>query len=308
MNMRCLSLIAASSAVLAFALQEPAYEYAATGAFTREGVSVQGVGVCDISQSSIACWDMSGTPDKNLTQDVTDYVTSGQQYLRFSYGRKNRRLVVKSSGSAYVSFSQFGENATLSSEGRMTRSNGEEVELVRVATERDRTEASVLVNLSGLGKTEFRDLPLRIGAQATYQKIEFQVASLSEVKEKSESDSEVRKWNVVLDLKNPGQEPISGLMLTIYDKEGRLIRYVDKKGEPVSDVQALSEVAPVVASNLTLTRIEKYENAFFYVIAPYQPGRLFVETNVNPANVGALRIMRRRDLRVLLSGFPLDSK
>lgn len=307
--------VSAVAFVAAPAVQDKDYDLAVQGGFDKEGVRVQGLGVCEITPSTVSCWGMDGALDSSLTRDVTEYVTSNNRYFSFAYGKKNRCLIVRRDGNRGVSLSG-NRSTSVSNDGTLSRGDGSNVEILRISVDKQQTEGQIIATMYQLPGPDPVDIPFESGAKAEYAGIKLGFGSWRAVSQGKDNPfvggndprSRGLKWEVILSTEaGPNSPPASGLTFTLLDKEGRAIRYVNDKGEPVSDVQVLAERTPGAGQPYDPS-FSKYPQALFFSSGPLLPGAMAMATNVKPDKIGKIRVSSWRSLRVLIGGFPMDPK
>lgn len=302
----------------AAAIQQQEYDFRVDRSFNQDGIQITGVGACEISPSTVACWNMDGEPDALLTGQVKAYAEDSNRYFNFSYRMKNRYLLVtRSTQQGNISIRPASNSSGQTSS--FLRQNGEETVMLGVAVPDSQKVGDVMADAYQLPGPPPVTVAFKEGAEADYSGIHFHVGPWKTWKPSSQTPAfnpygqplTGPQWSVTL-----GQERTRGpgplapnITFEVLDKEGKPIHYVDRKGQPVSDVKVLSETTPSSVPQFGNQGLNAaYPQAMFFASGISNAGASLMLTNVNPAQIGSLRISGWRQLRILIQGFPLDPK
>lgn len=311
--MRYMVAVAAAGAGLAYVVQSPQkIDVTVNRVFEGEGIRIEGLGGCAIDAKDVSCWDMQGEPALELTDRIRSHYISNTSEVQLRFGRPNRLLVLRRSpASASVGY-QTEEGQYLSS-SQIYGSNGEPtLEWVRYVPEDGRKTFGIVVQLHSLPKPKQAEVKFRRGEVGRIEDVRIEVGAYREEKPGNVATRGGmypmmpnwggRQWSVVIGaLSDSGDTPNLGYQ--ILDTSGRPIRFVDKKGVPVSDVKYLEETRgqPMYAPNPDA----KFSQAVFSSGGPTVQGAFTAYTNVDPRRIGALRVFLQRQMRVKIEGFPL---
>jgi hypothetical protein len=287
-----LALAALSAAIFREQLEEP------TRLFEKEGVRAEALGACEISESSVACWDMDGRPDKELLAEVKAALESSVREVEFAFRRKTRYLAIDLSGIRSVSY-RAQARTDLSSAEFKTNSG---IDLIRFTSGPSllRTTVSALASVSGVPPV---DVEFREGKVVTYEGVRLEIGPASDWNPAPGEGSvfaypnQGRAWRIVFGEESNAGEwcPAAKFQYQPLTAEDMPIRYVDTEGNPISEVAVLGRHG----SNAALP-------AVFFRTGQQIQGAFSAVTNVNPKNIAKLRIITWRELSFTLGPFPLD--
>lgn len=209
------------------------------------GASAQGptfvvLGVCEIDDQAVACWDPGGRPSSELTAYVRRRVEALVTPLSFVVGRKNRFVLVRHAPYAYLQYVRGGEslqNYPVDPEGTMT--------LFRLAADARATTASFDVSVGQIEGSSV-DLPFREGAAAALGGVRIELGKVEENPPGSRSSpffgpmgfgpARFSRWRIPV---GRGEStPAGTFQFEAIDRHGKPIRYVDRNGKPVTDMRA----------------------------------------------------------------------
>jgi hypothetical protein len=285
--------------------------------YEADGVKVEGVGVCDITSQKVSCWNMDGAEDAGLSQRVSNFFLSSYgNEVSFRFGRKNRWLVLRKAMPAGNS-GNFQFNGNYASGIQVYDQGTPVLELVRISLESPEKEAAISMSLYGLAGPPAVSLPFKTGEKATYDGVEIQIGASQSVKPAppgqpfSMGARTGKQWSVVIGLERPaGSQANAPFSFELLGKDSKPIRYVDKNGEPVSDLKVLEESqGNLPGRSYPGSSINaKYSAASFTTGSPSTVAAMTAYTNVDPSRIGALRLSSSRQKNVLITGFPMDPK
>ena len=289
--------------------------------YEGNGAKVTGVGVCDISTEKISCWNMDGDPDAALTSTVTGSLMGGNYggEVSFRFGKKNRWLVTDVTGTTNVnvqSLDGYGGGMQVSRQGDKV------LQLTRITADPSEKTSGVIANFYNLPGPAPIEIPFHEGSKASYGGIDFEIGPAKEWKPTAQelqrfnnygTEAKGKYWKIVFGYARPTGTSTPYPSFTVLGKDGKPIHYVDKNGDPVSDLKVLSEL-PDDASNgprfypgNNLPN-SKYPAATFTL--DNQPGLDAANafSNVNPSQIGSIRVSGTFQFRVQVNGYPLDPK
>ncbi|MEZ0326136.1 MAG: hypothetical protein ACAH95_09530 [Fimbriimonas sp.] len=298
-------------------LQRQAPDVTVDKMYEGEGAKIEGVGVCSITPDSVSCWDMSGTPAPQLSERIRSYyLGQSQQEVSFRIGKKNRHLIVRSSG-AYASLEGANEGERMTS-NQMNYSSGDEPVLhwVGVAVEPDKTTGSIRATLHNLPGPSPIDIPFAKGAKGTYDGVTLELASWTEAKKEQRPplgyignggpSTEGKLWRIIYAVSQPNRY----FTYSPLGKDRKPIQYVDDKGQPVSGVKYLEENPTSNRGSFPAQQptTSKYRPVYFQFTGAAADGAMAVTTNIDPTYIGAVKVSSTRTKVIQINGFPLDLK
>jgi hypothetical protein len=241
-----LSVLLALSAFTHPVPQDAKPDFVAQGTFDSDWAKLKSLGVCRISAEDIGCWDMDGRYDTGLRDRAQVLVQSYSSEFQFSYGKKNRYLAVEVASSS-ISFK--GRDGNYAQEITIHRSYREpRLSLIRVAFPPDQTTGSLLAEAHSVNEGS----PMRVQFKEG-QKSQFDGWSIEVGGSKPAPDAPGgpdgsyggpgKRWFIfVSSYFEPGAVPYR-IAVNMLDMQSRSIRYVDQKGNPVSDAAYAKEMA-----------------------------------------------------------------
>ncbi|MGV3618173.1 MAG: hypothetical protein ACO1SV_22835 [Fimbriimonas sp.] len=283
---------------------------------SKEGVFIEGLGGCRIAPpSQIACWNMDGKPDEVLAGRIRSRLLGSNEELNFRFGRDTQYLVIRRSSR------NFSMNAILTNGNNINSvslpGNSDEAawELLRVNPEPDSRSIDVGFHLHNVGQTQVADLPLQKGARAKFGSAEYEYEGFVESKEPLQPHMhnpgftpDAPRWTLGIGLVGTVEWQGYG-GTTAFDRAGRPIQYVDRKGEPVPTAKALLENPNLGQYSFNpSTKPGKYAAAVVTPMGYGVQGATPLTTNINPARIGKLRFQSSQSRRILIRGFPLDTQ
>jgi hypothetical protein len=314
--MRVVELTVALIAIASLsALQLPRPDVVVERIYEGEGAKIEGVGACSITPEKITCWDMNGAPAPEFAERIRSYYLGQPQEVSFKFGKKNRYLLVRTSGTASLYIEGVVQADRTSSNQLNYASNGEPVlHWLGAAVESDRDKAAVRVVLNNLPGPAPVDLPFRPGTKANYDGVTLEVASWAKAKKEQQPtynpygglppNSEL--WQIVFG-SSTQNHPFSYMPI---GKDGKPIQYVDLKGMPVSGVKYLEEnpnsnrgYAPG-----QLQTNSKYRVAYFQPSGAAADGAFTMLSNIDPSQIASIKLSSVRSKTIQIEGFPLDPK
>jgi hypothetical protein len=300
------------------ATQDPAPDIpSAVGSYEfKNGKKVSGLGVCRVTEEMVDCWDMNGEHDASLTERVKAQFMAGyERDVQTRFGKKNRYVVLRADPN--LNFQASTPNGQyLGSINFPGPSEEGQTMLFRVLGDPGSSTADLRVRVFGLDPAKVEDLPFRKGAVGKMGQNTVEVGEWKSVKRPEWFNfgypgsfaKNSSYWTVILGYQplNTGFE-YSGL--TLLDKEGKIIQYVDSKGKPVSAANYLATLPRVNNQRFPVVDNPKFSTAVFQPNnSANVPGAMEFLTNVDPTVIGSLRRVSSSETSVLLTGFPLDPK
>lgn len=269
--------------------------------------AIRSLGVCDISTTSVACWDMKGRPSERLTKRVRTSLVSSKTPATYTYGRKSRCAILRLSSEPIDFDNRNRVQGFMMPFNAWEVSKKDRIYLVQTAVQQGSSSFAIdATKTQILGRTA--TLPLKKGATARVFKprdVKF-LAVFSPVPPPREarpfgpepSYGDPRVWNLVLDL--PPLPADSMLRVFAYDKQGKELNYVDRFGRPLPNQPEPSD--ELIQSNVVrLAMISRDPST------PSAPAGEFQMT-VDPAYVGSVKLYVSKHQAVRLGGFPSDPK
>jgi hypothetical protein len=288
------------------------------------GFTIEGLGACAITPDTVQCWDMEGRADSDLSERIRAYYLVNQHaQITFRFGRKTRYLVVRSSRSGFGVNFQNANGSHLSATSFSNSGEGPAIQWVRVEAEKEAKEASVIAQLGDVAPPNRVEIPFKAGQRANVVGIQIEVGRVADEPKKKDAPPqgtfsggnafrgfgiEGRAWNVVMGIERGGSQAALG-GFDVIGLDGRLIAYVDRKGNPVSGVEYLrANPGGYPTSPPSEGRPNPYINAVFQSTGWQAAGASIYQTNVNPAKIGALRVTATLTQQVQITDFPLDPR
>ncbi|HWA84160.1 MAG TPA: hypothetical protein VG820_12025 [Fimbriimonadaceae bacterium] len=283
--------------------------------YQGDGLKFQGIGVCEVRPDKVSCWNMDGAADPDLTKQVDDYYrTNANAEISFRFGRKNRLLVVAKQPSREINVNYQSVGGNYAAMAGYSQ-NGLPFDLVNMAADASQSEVGIVVNLYGLPGPTPVVVPFKKGETATYGGVQIEVGAYTPVKPEEGTNpyglpTSGKNCRVVLGTESQGTRVSAyGYSYSALDGQGKPIRYVDKNGEPVSDMKVLEDASPATNPRFPgASPSSKYPSAHFQAGSPSTAGATSFYTNVNPARIGSLKIYASSQKRILINGFPLDPR
>lgn len=284
-----------------------------TGKFVGEnGVTIEGIGACSATADAIDCWDMAGHRDTKLNAKMKEALQSRDLQFRVRFGSKNRFLLVRASGSTYVSLSGGSTNRYGESYGPVEESGDSRVFLISLPYKLEEASGEVIASLYQYQPPKTIDIPFAKDSTGTADGVKVRISSWTERKQGmpeemrgmyiGQQPKAHRAWSIFLD-GNFGNQGTSSMGFQAIGADGEPISYVDKSGNPVRAAEFLRESAlidpakPPVNPKYTMTR---------FVLASSIQGAQEIACNLNPARISRLRLIRAKTFTILIKGFPLD--
>lgn len=276
-----------------------------------EGAVIKGLGACSVSADDIVCWDMDGKADPRLTELVRAQFLVRESTLQLVFRKKNRILVVTKHGASSVQLSSSMRGGNYSS---WSSPNGEETQLIGVASPPDQTTISVLADFYQVGPAKKSRFELKKGTQnlGEGQTLEFVDALKIEMPPNMGRSSFMMgsgpAWRIRV--AGSGVESLRSSQAIPIGRDGKVISYVDRKGKPVSTAEYLraNPNRSAYPTDFGDRSNAKYLPVQIMTEYGYGPGALSWTSNVDPAFITALDTSRFDRRLVEITGFPLDPK
>lgn len=293
-----------------------------------KGAKIEALGVCDIGTDHVRCWNREGVADEALVKRIESYYASNEGGdLQFRPGRKNRYGVFRVNGT-YVNFSSRDDNYLSTTQSRSNDSGT--VYWVRLLPDADVKTMDVVATLNQTERLPSADLPFKVGQTLEYRGATYEVGAAKAIpKPKAQPGGAANPgfnqygdgrmngptWSVVL-----GRRPVAGQTaefanFEVLDAKGNPIRYVDPKGKPVSEVKFLEATQannPGVGLrggfNGEMANSKGYVAAQFGPNGPSTAEAFVVTTNIDPAEIGTLRLYANRQTKIRFAGLPVDGR
>lgn len=275
------------------------------------GSRIEALGVCDIGESDVRCWDRSGASLPDLAARLKAfYVQFDTQELRFRPGRTRRYVVFRES---------LKGNERLQADGPgyepvndLWDEEGRAVLWGRVTPERDAKTFDARITVG-----DFRTLPPVEAAFAPGQalvgegyRFVFGRAALAPPPAGGffpfVANPEIpvsKRWRVALAAPFPKPAAVR-IEFEALDKAGDPIRHVSDKGLPISEREYTASLSHRNHVNVPSgPSLKGYARANF---APDPEGPLF--TNIDPAVIGKIRATAHQSLEIWFRNLPVDPR
>jgi hypothetical protein len=301
-----------------------------------DGSTVQGVGVCSFTAENVSCWNMDGAPAPDLGDRIRSYyvATYGNE-LSFAFGKKNRLLVLERSNSqtgANLSNPDGGYAPT----GQINQNgNGPYLFWAREGFDKGAKQGSIIASIYGLPGPKPVVVPFAEGSKATFEDVAVVLGGYKEITNEpgnmnngfpggfggggiidgmrpagasKTAAQKPKAWLIFLSVENSANA-MGQLSYVALGKDGKQINYVDRQGNPVSDVTFLKETAGKNPSPyMPAPQNGKYLTANLQSYGPSAGTAWSLQSNINPAKIGSLKVSMGHQVRVLITGFPLEPK
>lgn len=312
--MLSLILVALAPAVLWSGAAVPGQKPDTTveGVYSGDGVVIQGLGVCSITENGVVAWDMKGAPDARLSDRIRAYLFASRPQLNFQFGVRNRWMIVSRPDSASIGYStstRSGLNTLiLDRQGVDGR-----IDLVPVAAEGAESRLSLTATLSDLPAPAAVDLKFKEGEEVAYDGYRVRVGpTQGSLLPKPSPEQRVyerpgKNWRVAMGFDSPPVDGSFGLYVMALDEHKEPIRYVDAAGVPVSPIRVLNDSGPSAGFSYGGRINPKYRQASVQ-FANTMPGATNLITNVDPKKISYLRMSTTRRKTITITGFPADPK
>lgn len=290
--------------------------------YDSNGVQVEVLCVCEVTPTQVTAWDGDGNPAPQYVRQVQSLVM-GSNDVSFRFGQKNRYVLVRTSSTS-GSFANSSGNyvQTINSGYVMGRPSTSLVRLTGEPTD----STSELIATVQLPPSAPIDIPFSVGQHWAGDGLEAEVDSVLRVKglatsaptyydnnfygrpNAAKTPKSKYGWRIVMTFKMGADvQPYFGL--TPLDEKKEPIRYVDADGNPVSSGKYLSSQKPVTEPNPYGSQVsDKYMPARFERNGPSDQIAFSFVSNVDPQKIKFLRATFTRQLRVQITGIPLDPK
>lgn len=287
---------------------------------------VELIGVCRASETDAECWNPDGTPNDQLTADFRlAFLKSDYKYLPVRYGSKTRvavfRVTNPPSGQSETMVEGYFQNNRGNFDfdySSSPSSGGPRVEIrtaVILAKPED-TTGSASTTIRHTAKQSDK-LPMKAGSQLEYLGTTYRIAKIV----KSTLDPALYgagsgRWMIAMtaDVK---QTVRPGVGWTAIDKDGLVIRAVDKNGDPVvADPNMLSQPGyPGFPTQSIGTQPRTNAPAIYLAVLSAQYGYQQmvgddypIFTNINPSKIKALIAYGSWSEPLTITGIPLEPK
>ncbi len=277
-------LLAAALAALGFGIPDPI---------------LKPVGVCEIDEGSVACWDLQGAPNEDLGREVGSRLGENV-YLGFVPHYKNRYLFAWQDFESQIqSYSTNGP----SSVNFLTKPGDRTLIAIRAAADLTAKTGTVSLHL-GIRTGGPAEIRLREGESATVEGVKLTVGR-AEASPLSPWGGFNPPWRFGLD--RTETEPETRLSIQALDRQGKLIEYVDEYGKPVDAAKGKALYDQIQAGKWDWKLPLKIFNSVIQDGGMY-PGRQepWIYMNIDPRSIARLRVHRVVDRAVTLGPFPLD--
>jgi hypothetical protein len=289
-------------------------------AYHGNGVNVEGLGVCSITPDTVDCWNMDGVHDPGLTDRIRGFYTGGyNNEVSLKFGKKNRFLVVQTHPNQGLQLmSRAG--GYLNMAGNQGSMDGN-FEWVRVEPEPTETSASIIAILSNLPGDPPVDVPFVKGQKQMVGNVELEIGAYQPWTGNSypnfvyngaydgPQQQTQKQWAIAVGSSDAMQFSAS---FTALDRRGRTINFVDKNGKIITGLQYLEEQQkhprPGFGPGIYPGPYPMNGTANVQFMGGNIGGAFSLVTNIEPSQIGSLRVTTNRQLRVLIKGFPMDPK
>jgi hypothetical protein len=323
--------IAAGSAALV--QQAPVVDEVVEGRYeSSNGMVIETLGGCRITPpDTISCWDMSGQPSVSIAKQVRTVLMGTSQELSFRFGRDIKYAVVRRTRAGNVNFQTPGGNH-LNSISFHRGSDDSQLDLLQIRNEEDGRPMEILASIYNADKPLIAEVPFRKGARVTLGKVEYEVGTAVPLKKpKPQAPNpynsmyagnygnyspymsmfmpDSKLWSLGIGFEK--QEDRTSLNSVVaLDESGRIIRFVDKNGEPAPATTALAENPPVMPgmSPDPNSKPPKYRSAMVNRGGNDINGAFSFVMNVNPTRIGKLQLYSTANRVIRFKGIPVDGK
>lgn len=262
--------------------------------YQHQNLVIEGLGACSESPEKIRCWDMDGNDAPDLAEIVgAHYIMQPYSKIEYRFGKKNRLLVVRVAG-------QGPWSADLNYKSGRTQSfslneSSENMTFIRTVESPVATTADLPYTLRNIRSPAYKLLKMEKGANTSLGSAVYTFQSITtSPKQELISDTATRMQTrkmYRITLSRTSHVEFAYYLLSALDKEERKISSVDANGSP--------QVAPLNENN----------HARVQYAGESPDGReIFLDTNVNPAHLGAIQLGKYETMQLVLAGFPLDPK
>lgn len=302
------------------------------GRYEAGNLSVQTLGACSYTVDAISCWDLEGKPSPSLSERLeSHYLGSNGNDLQFKFRRKNRLVVVRTTGMNGNSVSLQTDQGGYGGSGQIYDSQGQtSLQWLNLAVDSSATTANIQATVYNASLVKNLDLNFRKGEKAVFQGSNIEIGSatpLPKVKRRgdrpryevfdgqrgygyiAEGRDQGSWWTIAI-----GADPVAGgQMLGIsqpMDKTGKPILYVDKDGKIVSPVKYLESVPKDPNGQVIYgaTQSSKYFQARFQSANSNVPSTQTILTNIDPSEIAKVRLSYNPPTVVRFTDIPLDPK
>jgi hypothetical protein len=265
-----------------------------------DGNRVDLVGVCDVNERGVRCWDPNGADDAALASRFAERARSdGDANLRFTYGHKNRWAVLQVTGDAEVR-TRSGWGTWVWS-GDNPAGSGTKLAVAQVVAPSDAEQGSVSIQVGSVTGSPVV-VRARAGETANVGGALFQIVQVGEsswsMRFPGAFEWTESKSCFVIAGSDVATRPDPAFVAAPLDSEGREILYVDSKGHPVGSKN--SHTGPDATN--------KDEAVTYQCDSPYmevpEVCRMFF--NLDRRSLAYLRVKREVWRTVLVSRIPLD--
>lgn len=321
--------IAAGSAALV--QQAPVVDETVEGRYeSSNGVVIETLGGCRIAPpDTISCWDMAGKPSEDLAKQVRTVLIGASQELSFRFGRDIKYAVVRHSRSISVNFQTAGGNH-LNSINFQRGFDDSQFNLLQIRSEEDGKPLDILTTVYNAEKPLIAEVPFQKGARVRLGKVEYEVGLAVPFKKPKLPPSNAyvyagnfgnyssymgmfmpdsKLWSLGIGYeKQEDRTSISSIIPL--DKAGRIIRFVDKNGEPASATAALADSPPSMPGMPPDPNAKppKYRPAMVNQGGNDINGALSFFMNINPDRIGRLQLYSTTNRVIRFKGIPTDVK
>lgn len=280
-----------------------------------DGRRFEAVGVCQIDPAGIRCWSREGGPAPEITKKIEAfYLVQGSTDVSFRPGRKNLYTVFRyptslgpqfvSRDGSYLPTSQFNEDNSYLTWARA------------LVSPEDKT-FEVFANLPQIRQLAPTTLPFVKGRTTEIQAVQFEVGDWSPTPQRPGGPFNQgfdrwgtqggKAWSVTLLRRSPA--PLNfDFSFAPLDKKGDLVGYVDAKGRPISEAKFNELGGNGYGGGFGGANGGKPPQAFRASFNYYYnaEGATTASTNIDPAQIGAIRITPSEKASVRFSGLPAN--
>ncbi|CAN5551033.1 hypothetical protein BH11ARM2_BH11ARM2_16020 [soil metagenome] len=281
-----------------------------------EGRRIEALGVCRIEPSGVTCWNRAGASVPDLARKIDAYYTvqNGSE-VSFRPGRKNRYVVFGMPSSLNY---QLGSEETNYMNATSFQDEGTTLVWARTSVPPEAKTFAVTATLTNFRQLPPGTLPFVRGQVLEYQGMRFEIGESQPLPPPpggagynafgSPFSDMGKLWSVVWGQRGAGNQTVD-FSYSALDKKNELIRYVDAKGQPVTEMQYVDSLPKSPEGGYFGNRPHPkgYHAALFTPSGSTgTEGVYTVQTNIDPARIGAIRIVGSEKRVVSFGGLPAD--
>lgn len=280
---------------------------------------VELVGVCRVSETEVQCWDAAGKPTKSLEEETKKQFAKNSSSISIRYGKKTRIVFLKVTstgnerngttiGDYFESnHGSFYINDDGGSEEGLVRSKLRAAVLMTDPTDK---EGQVKTSINEVFPTS-ESVKLVPDSTLNYNGVTYSFKKFVESPGKVSTFGETPSSRWAIAASTSGKvDRREYLNWTVFDKDGFLIRAVDKDGKPVYvDEDTMMRIQNRGMGGIQGPAIDLLPARFTGgYVEPYQGNEYTFTTNIDPSLIGHARATASKRTPLIIKGIPLDPK